>query len=55
MTEPVRIRVTKDGAKTRYELMHEGVKLRDVTHNEICQMIEQFSRALIFAENARQS
>ena len=54
MTELIRIRVTKDGPNTRYELMHEGVKLREVTHNEICQMIGQFSQALIF-ENARKS
>ena len=42
---PVYVRVTKDGDKTRYELMFRGEKLCDLDHAEVVEIALQFVRA----------
>lgn len=40
------IRVTKDGADVKFEMMDGDFKVRDVSAIEIIEMIQQFASAL---------
>jgi hypothetical protein len=46
LSSRLHIRVVKDGANTRYELMDGQLKLKDVSKTDVVEMIMQFSSSL---------
>lgn len=46
---PVYIRVTKEGATIKFELMADGMKICDLTRGQIADMVAQFASSLRWA------
>lgn len=42
----IHVRISKDGANTRYELMDGQTKLKDVSRVDLVEMVMQFASAL---------
>ena len=50
MNQRVHIRVTKDGAKTNFELMVDGLKVADLNYIDVLEAAMQFVSSLRWDE-----